>query len=110
MGIEQLKNAFWDAVVHCLVRFHHVSCTEARARAFDLRSRAERALGSAFEPGLIYHDEPFYVASRLAGRELDLQLHRAEYDAILAQRLGTIHDVTAAASGRPAPGLAEGGW
>lgn len=90
MVMELLKNAFWEAVIDCLVRFHGLSGADARARAFRLRSDIEAALGTRFEPGLIYHDEPFYIASRLAGQELDLEPRRAEYDEILTRRLGHV--------------------
>ena len=86
MVMEQLKDAFWEAVTDCLVQFHGFSRTDARARARDRRTDLERVLGNRFEPGIIYHDEPFYIAERLAGRELDVQRHRLEYDAILARR------------------------
>ena len=88
--IERLKNAFWEAIIDCLVQFHGFSRTDARARARDRRAGLERVLGNRFEPGIIYHDEPFYIAERLAGHELDLRRHRLEYDAILARRLGSM--------------------
>lgn len=105
---EQLKNAFWEAVIDCLVQFHGLSSSDARARALRLRSKIEFALGTRFEPGLIYHDEPFYIASRLVGRELDLEPLRAQYDTILTRRLGSMAEPGTAApvSNR----LAEGGW
>ena len=90
MVMEQLKDAFWEAVTDCLVQFHGFFRTDARARARDRRAGFERVLGNRFEPGIIYHDEPFYISERLAGRELDLQRHRLEYDAILARRLGSM--------------------
>lgn len=37
MVIEELKDAFWEAVVDCLVQFHDFSRTDARAQASDLR-------------------------------------------------------------------------
>lgn len=86
--MEQLKDAFWEAVVDCLEHFHGLSRVDAQARASDLRTRLERLLGDRFEPGIVYHDEPFYIAARLAGRELDLLRHQAEYDEIRARRLG----------------------
>lgn len=98
MVIEQLKDAFWEAVIDCLVQFHGLSSIEARARARCRRMELERVLGNRFEPGIIYHDEPFYVAERLAGRALDLQRYRVEYDAILTRRLGSMAELGAAGS------------
>jgi hypothetical protein len=108
MVIELLKDAFWEAVIDCLVRFHGLSGTEARARACRFRADIELALGTGFEPGLIYHDEPFYIASRLAGHELDLEPHRVEYSAILTRRLGA-PDIAAMVPGST-PGMARGEW
>ena len=96
MVMEQLKDAFWEAVVDCLVQFHGFSTGEARARARCRRAEFERVLGDRFEPGIIYHDEPFYVAERLAGRDLDLRSHCSEYDAILTRRLGSVSGIDVA--------------
>jgi hypothetical protein len=109
MVIELLKDAFWEAVVDCLVRFHGLSGAEAKARALRFRSDIEFTLGNRFEPGLIYHDEPFYIASRLSGRELDLERHRVEYNEILTRRLGAVPDVTATVPGSTS-GVAPGEW
>lgn len=108
MGIEELKDAFWEAVIDCLVQFHDFSRTDARARASDFRSWNERVLGDRFEPGIVYHDEPFYIAGRLAGRELDLQRHHLEYDAILTRRLGSMELEGARPVSTSRPG--QGGW
>ena len=113
MVTDQLKNAFWEAVTDSLEQFHGLSCIEAKARVFDLRSDIEGAPRSRFEPDLIYHDEPFHIASRLAGRELDLEPYLPAYRAILARRLGHLEagvpDVGVPAS-PAAPRLAQGGW
>lgn len=90
MAMEQLKNGFWQAVVDCLEQFHGFSCTEARARTFDLRSAIEGGPQSGFEPDLIYHNEPFHLACDLASHELDLTLHMANYQRILARRFDRI--------------------
>lgn len=110
---EQLKNAFWEAVIDSLEQFHGFSRTEAKARAFDLRSDIERAPNSRFEPDLIYHDEPFYIASRLAGHELDFETYLPAYRAILTRRLGhldaEVPNVSVSASPAAALRLAQGG-
>ena len=109
MVMEQLKDAFWEAVVDCLVQFHGFSRMDARAQAFNLRSRLERVLGNRFEPGVIYHDEPFYIAARLAGREIDLRRHWPEYDAIRSRRLGRMTE-SGDAGANSTSGLGLGGW
>lgn len=86
MAMEELKNAFWLAVTDSLVQFHGFSFIDAKARAFELRSKIENVLFLGCMPDLIYHDEPFYIASSLAGHELELQQHMAEYQAILERR------------------------
>jgi hypothetical protein len=114
MVIEDLKNAFWGAVVDCLVQFHGLSAGEANTRASALRSDLELALGTKFEPGLIYHDEPFYIASRLAGNELNLEAHWEDYRAILARRYGPVEAEMATSGGFASQistsDRAQGGW
>lgn len=96
MVIEQLKDAFWEAVADCLVQFHGFSRADAQERARCHRADLERVLGNRFEPGLVYNDEPFYIAGRLAGRELELHPFRREYDAILTRRLGSVGEAEVA--------------
>lgn len=79
----QVREAFWRTVEECLVEFHQLSHAEAFRRVQDLRGRLDQPpLGLSGD--LIYHDEPFDVACRIAGRTLDLASHRARYDSILA--------------------------
>ncbi|HEX5872368.1 MAG TPA: hypothetical protein VFY65_18190 [Longimicrobium sp.] len=110
MVTEELKNAFWDAVSDCLVRFHGFTRAEANARTFARHSEVGSEPGRAFEPELIYHDEPFYIASRLAGHDLDLEPHLVAYHAILTRRLGHVPGVAVAGVPASSPGLAGGAW
>lgn len=101
MVMDQLKNAFWEAMIDCLEQFHAVPGIEAKEMVFDLRSEVEGTPSRTFDPDIIYHDEPFYVAARLAGRDLDLSEHGPAYRAIRARRFGHIGD-GAAGAGVPA--------
>lgn len=108
MVMEQLKNAWWEAVIDSMEAFHGVPRSEAKVRAFDLRSDIEALPDPSFEPDIIYHDEPFYVASRLAGRELDVGEHRPAYRRILERRFGHL-DGTLVEAAVPAASAAGGG-
>jgi hypothetical protein len=109
-----LKDAFWEAVTDSLEAFHGFSHMRATARVLHLRSELEGGPQSRFEPDLIYHDEPFYIASRLAGREVNLEPHLPAYRAILARRFGHLEAgdplVSVSASHAAAPRLGQGGW
>lgn len=77
----QVKEAFWRTVEECLVEFHHLPRAEAFRQVQELRVRLERPpLGLSGD--VVYHDEPFDVACRLAGKALDLSSHRPRYEAI----------------------------
>jgi hypothetical protein len=97
MVIDQLKNAFWEAVVDCLEQFHAVPRIEAKARVFDLRSDIESGPYRTFEPDIIYHDEPLYVAARLAGCHPEFTENLPAYRAIRERRFGHIGDQVAGA-------------
>lgn len=88
--IDQLKNAFWQAVVDCLEQFHGVPRVQAKARVFDLRSDIEAGPYHTFEPDIIYHDEPLYVAARLAGCHTEFTRNLPAYRAIRERRFGHI--------------------
>jgi hypothetical protein len=109
----ELKLAFWDVVVECLMRFHHISYGEAYQKTIELRGRlreSDRLIAQAYSvspqaaiapggrlrasdsdniyPGeIIYHEEPFKLACELMDRQLDLTEYWEEYNAIL-QRHG----------------------
>lgn len=105
MVMDQLKNAFWATVVDCLEQFHAVPRIEAKARVFDLRSDIEGGPYHTFEPDIIYHDEPLYVAARLAGCDPECTENLPAYHVIRERRFGHIGSegagVPVAASARP---------
>ncbi|HEV3049180.1 MAG TPA: hypothetical protein VGX50_02685 [Longimicrobium sp.] len=90
MVMDQLKNAFWQTVVDCLEQFHAVPRIEAKVRVFDLRSDIEGGPYHSFEPDIIYHDEPLYVAARLAGCHPEFTENLPAYRAIRERRFGQI--------------------
>lgn len=110
--MDQLKNAFWEAVVDCLEQFHAVPRMKAKAMAFDLRSDIEAAPSRMFEPDIIYHDEPLYVAARLAGCHPEFTENLPAYRAIRERRFGHIGSVGAGVPVTPSghPGEARSVW
>ena len=78
---EPNREAFWTAVELCLVTFHAYSPQKASLLSSNYRGVLEKRSGSA---ALVYHDDPFYVACDLAGREVELEGGIAvAYDKIL---------------------------
>jgi hypothetical protein len=78
----QQAEAFWGVVVECLVRFH------ARPAPLATREVAEyRAYLAAAPPemrrGMVYHAEPFDVASWIADTPLSLDDVAEEYDMMM---------------------------
>jgi hypothetical protein len=81
------KVAYWDVIEDCLVRFHDLKMSSARAKVKRYRKKIEEeSSGHTDEP--IDHTEPFHVACRLAGvedadeQDRLLSLHTAEYRSI----------------------------
>jgi len=75
---RELKNAFWKVVEECLVAFHDFSKEGARARSLEYRAEIESPLEALVEKygnrsDVFYHDEPFNIACRIAGHDLDLE-------------------------------------
>ena len=94
MITDSLKNAFWAAVADCLAEFHHRSRPKAVASTFDLRMRLENPPEDV-DSDLIYHSEPFEVASNLAEEDLDISKYRQQYDLILERHFGSLPMVVA---------------
>jgi hypothetical protein len=86
-GIQSLKDAWWAVVADCLVEFHGYSRSYADAAAAKLRARIESP-PPGLESDILYHDEPFDVASRLAGASLEMPPPRDRYHAIRDRRFG----------------------
>ncbi|MBW3538707.1 MAG: hypothetical protein KY476_00405 [Planctomycetes bacterium] len=80
------KDSFWEAVVDCLVEFHSIDRSVATCKAACLRNDLEKLPDRLpDEDELVYHDEPFDVACDIAGRQVDFDCHRREYEAILSR-------------------------
>lgn len=79
---SRAKVAFWDVVMDCLVEFHQLALPVAQGRVSPLRAQIDQP-PPGIDGDLIYHDEPFDVACRLAGKDLDLAQYRTRYDQIL---------------------------
>jgi hypothetical protein len=88
VDLQALKEAYWGIVTGCLERFHNFSHWQALAASRDLRDviespRYQDAPPPGYNSELFYHSEPFYVACDVAGRDLNLAEHRAEYDELV---------------------------
>lgn len=78
----EAKNAFWEVVKECLVRFHSFSEHKAEKKMMALRERLEKPpVGMSSE--VLYHSEPYYVACNIAQNERDISEDRGEYERIL---------------------------
>jgi hypothetical protein len=87
LDIEPLKDAFWAIVADCLRHFHGMDTLAAERAAASLRTRLETPSAhdeppAGYDADILYHNEPFYMACDITGRELDLESRRAEYDRI----------------------------
>jgi hypothetical protein len=91
MDAELLKHAFWAIVTDCLQEFHHFERDEAVLRVAGYRESIEnppleQLPPAGYDADLIFHEEPFYLASDLAGEELELSEYRNDYERIVAAR------------------------
>ena len=86
--MEQLKDGFWDAVLDCLVEFHHLPREEAAPKVREFRAILDWGDASPFVPDIIYHAEPFRLANDIAERELDIADYREPYFRIRDRRIG----------------------
>lgn len=86
MTNDKLTLKFWDLVVECLVKFYGLNYADAHQKAIELRGRlreSERPDEMVNPSDMIFHEEPFYVASNLMDRQLKLKDYRKEYTVIL---------------------------
>lgn len=77
---------FWDAVADCLVEFHGLDDAAAYKKTKEHRRRLrelDRPDEMVMPSCIVYHEEPFYVACNLMGRQLSLEEHSEQYDKIL---------------------------
>jgi hypothetical protein len=82
------EDQYWLAVALCLERFHGYAKTTARHIVREVRSDRAKDLASSvdgLEAELLYHEEPFYLACDISGKESPLSMHRAEYEELLSE-------------------------
>jgi hypothetical protein len=98
VDIEPLKAAYWEIVTDCLVQFHGFARPAAEAVVVGLRDRVESpqfhdAPPEGYESDSFFHGEPFHVACDLAGRNLDLNDFRSEYEPLMTGRYSAAETV-----------------
>lgn len=91
MDIEPLKLAYWGIVTDCLVRFHQFPRPAAETIVLGLRDvvespRFQDAPPAGYDSDSFFHGEPFHVSCDLAGRNLDLNDFRSEYEPLMTGR------------------------
>ena len=69
--MDQLKDGFGEAVVDCLVNFHHMPRSEAAPKVGKARAILDRGPASPFYRDVIYNDEPFKIANDIARQQLN---------------------------------------
>jgi hypothetical protein len=103
------NTAFWQVVHDCLTEFHRLSPSAAKRKIREFRLKLAD-LRECIQVDLILHQEPFYLAPQLAGRE-PLEPTRtlaARYQQMLMDRtheataLGTDEEVAGSARQRRA--------
>jgi len=78
-----MKESYWAIVEECLVQFHGWSPEAAGQACSELRSKLDLAPAD-ISSEMIYHEEPYYVACRLAkADESVLASHHEKYAQIL---------------------------
>jgi hypothetical protein len=96
VDVEPLKGAYWEIVTDCLEAFHGYEHAAACQAVCELRHAIEFPRPEDVPPGyhgeLFFHNEPFYVACDVAGRELDPAAVAQEYDALVRYRYGPAED------------------
>lgn len=87
--MDQLKDGFWEAVVDCLVDFHHMPRSEAAPKAGKARAILDRGPASPLYSDVIYNDEPFNIANDIARQPLNRGELNEAYLCILERRVGS---------------------
>lgn len=78
----QQAEAFWGVVVDCLVRFHTRPAPLAPREVAEYRAYLAAA-PPEMQRGMVYHAEPFDVASWIADTPLSLEDVGEEYDMMM---------------------------
>ena len=82
MITAQQAEAFWGVVAKCLARFHAYPASLACQQVEEFRSDLVSAPGG-MRKGMVFHAEPFDVASRIADSELPLSEVSEEYATLM---------------------------
>jgi len=77
-------SAYWCVVEDTLVEVFGLPRSEAQAYVFEYQARLD-ALPPDVDQDIVYHDEPFNVASDLADRPRSWAEHREQYRRIVAR-------------------------
>jgi hypothetical protein len=79
------SGSFWDATLECLVEFHDKGHKEAFKMLTDYKARVRQISPPELSKGIMavtYHEEPFYLANKLAHNDLDSREHIDKYNEI----------------------------
>ena len=95
----ELRNAYWALVRECLIRFHGFSDRQAELRVSAYVRHLEQAPPD-LPMDVVFNNEAFELASRLAGRELDPAPYWDEYMAMMDRHYALV-PVPAPARDRP---------
>jgi hypothetical protein len=79
------SSSFWDATVQCLVQFHNKTDKKAHKMVSDYKARVRQISPPELSKGIMavtYHEEPFYLANKLAHNDLNLREHIDKYNEI----------------------------
>ena len=74
--------AFWSVVADCLVRFHAYPSPLAQKKLAEYRTHLAEA-PPGVRTDMVFHAEPFDIASRISGNELSRFDFEQEYAAMM---------------------------
>jgi hypothetical protein len=97
------REAFWSTVQETLVEIYQLSDKESKQAIEDLKGRLATA-PRGISTDVIFHSEPFAVASDLAGQRVDLASHRFKYETIVRRNQELLETVRESKLSRDAGG------
>ncbi len=68
---DDAKDHFWTVVLRCLVEFHKIPRPTSQAKVRRFRKKVEGYPNGAID--LLYHNEPFDVACRIANHPISVK-------------------------------------
>jgi hypothetical protein len=74
---DREQDQYWRIVRRCLVEFHHLTEMAAQAKVRRLQEDVEALPRKDAE--LFFHAEPFDVACRITGQDLDVERFLSRY-------------------------------